>query len=148
MVIQLVAAARGEVHAGVGATRHLDPFAFTAGFHKYRHGSCSIVGREIERHLIARPTTLFVIEFDIRAIRQAHFGVPTVTLALDEEINTPVRVGHARQDVSVAVAIEAHAKERAPPSAIHVDFKVHDTTLLEAEVEIRRGLTGSCTAYA
>ena len=71
-----------------------------------------------------------------------------VALALDEEIDATVGVSHARQDVTVAVAIKAHTEETAPPGTVHVDFNVHDTAVLEAEVEVGRGFACSRTSYA
>ena len=71
-----------------------------------------------------------------------------VALALHKEIHAAVGVGHAGQDMAVAVGIEAHAEERAPPRAVHVDFKVHDAAALEAEVEVGRGLARGRAAYA
>ena len=71
-----------------------------------------------------------------------------VALALDEEIDAAIGVGHARQDVAVAVSIEAHAEKRAPPGAVHVDFEVHDAAALEAEVEVVRSLARGRAAYA
>ena len=148
MVVVFVATARGEVHADVGAARHLNPFAFAARLHKHRDGTCAVVSREVERHLVAGPTTFLVIEGDVGAVGQANLGVAAVALALDEEVDAAVGVSHAGQDVAVAVAIEAHAEETAPPGTVHVNLEVHDAPVLEVEVEIRRGLTSSRTAYA
>ena len=59
-----------------------------------------------------------------------------VALAFNEEVDAAVGVGHAGQDVTVTVGIETYAEERAPPRAVHVDFKVHDASALEAEVKV------------
>ena len=147
LVVKFVAAARGEVHADVGAARHLYPFALAAGLDKHRHSACAIVGREVERHLVARPTTLFVVEIDMGAIRQVNSGVAAVALALHKEIDTAIGVGHPRQDVAVTIGIKAHTEKATPPCAVHVDFKVHDTSVLEVEVEVGRSLACSRATY-
>ena len=136
VVVELVAAARGEVHAGVGAASHLYPFTFAARLDEHRHRARAIVGVEVERHLIATPSALLVVELDASAVGQAHLGVAAVALALDEEVDAAVGVSHARQDVAVAVAVEAHAEEAAPPRAVHVHLEVHDAAVLEVEVEV------------
>ena len=52
------------------------------------------------------------------------------------QIHATVLVVHTREDVSVAIAVEANAKEVTPPSTEHVHLQVHDAALLEVEVEI------------
>ena len=148
LVVVRVATAWGEVHADIGAASHLYPFALAARLDEHRHRACAVEGREVERHLVARPAALFIVERNTAAVGQTNLGMAAVALALDEEIDAAIGVGHARQDVTIAVAIEAHAEERAPPCAVHVDFKVHDATALEAEVEIIGGLARGCAAYA
>ena len=147
LVVLHVAAARRKIHANIGTTCHLDPIASATRLHEHRHGTCAVVGCKVERHLVARPSALLIVEGDVGAIGQAHFGVAAVALGFHEEVNAAIHVVHSRQDVSVAIAVEAHAKERAPPSAVHVDFEVHDAAVLEAEVEVGRGFARGGASY-
>ena len=69
LVVVLVAATRGKVHADVGAARHLNPLALAARLDEHRHGTCAVVGREVERHLVTCPATFLVVEGDVAAVR-------------------------------------------------------------------------------
>ena len=69
-----------------------------------------------------------------------------ITLIFCRQIHTAITVRHSWEDIPIVIGIISDAEEHTPPVAVHIYFEINDTTILEGEVEIRRGLTSGCAS--
>ena len=156
--IESVAASRSEAGIQSLYLRHRLEFTRTTMVGKQRHGTCSVVGFQVNHDFPACPSAIrvLIIEIDRHGVVGQYDAIHKTwarILSCGDEINAAVLGGqvgvgagglvtHRGQHRAVAVGIVTHTETSAPPVAEHVDLNFDGTACGEVEREFRGGLMG------